>query len=580
MRVAAETEAAAESRTGDSSTGGRGVYCRRPVGRAFSTSYLAGEAAAAAFLPRDSRRPAERAAAAQRAAARRLDPALLAVLREQQAALPASRARDQNLEALATGGAGVVVSGQQVGLFVGPLYTFYKAATAIAVARAIEDESGVRCVPLFWLQTEDHDFAEIAGCNAAAHDGTPVRFALADGPPELERTSVAYRRLGAEVAELVDRFADAAGDRPAAREVTALLRAHYRPGQSLAAAFAGALGEIFGDEGLLFLDPRDARVAALASPIYRRAITGAAEIDQLLARQEQRLTAADFDCQVALRAGSPLVFFHAEGAAGPRHRLRSQGGDWRSDDGGATLSTAALLETLARDPLRFSTSALLRPVVQDALLPTVAYVGGPAEISYFAQLEPLYSFFGVSPALVMPRARFRCIEAPARRWLEALGLTPDEVALPLPALLARVARAGATATATAEGATTLTPTPTDLRRRIEAEIAPVVAEIADAVVAAEPALARAAERTRASVGRALRRLIDRYARVLAERDDVTRQRLDRLRAALYPGGVAQERVYGWPTLAARIGPAAFKRLVFERLAAAGPFVTALQELRP
>ena len=594
MRVAGETEASAERKAGDSSIGGRGVYCRRPVGRAFSTSYLAGEAAAAAFLPRDFRQPAERAAAAQRAAARRIDPALLAVLREQQAALPASRARDRNLEALATGGAGVVVSGQQIGLFLGPLYTFYKAATAIAVARAIEDESGVRCVPLFWLQTEDHDFAEIAGCTAAAHDGTPIRFALADGPPELERTSVAYRRLGAEVTALVDRFADAAGDRPAAREVTALLRAHYRPGQSLAAAFAGALGEIFGDEGLLFLDPRDARVAALAAPIYRRAITGAAEIDQLLAHQQQRLAAADFDGQVALRAGSPLVFFHADGAAGPRHRLRSQGGQsgqddgqdvgaWRRDDGGATVSTAALLEALARDPLRFSTSALLRPVVQDALLPTVAYVGGPAEISYFAQLEPLYSFFGVSPALVMPRARFRCIEAPARRWLEALGLTPDQVALPLPQLLARVGQgtAGTTgAGTTGAGTGTSTPTPTELRRRIEAEIAPVVAEIADAVVAAEPALARAAERTRASVGRALRRLTDRYARVLAERDDVTRRRLERLRAALYPGGVAQERVYGWPALAARIGPAAFKRLVFERLAAAGPFVTALQELRP
>ena len=580
MRVAGETEAAAERKAGDSSIGGRGVYCRRPVGRAFSTSYLAGEAAAAAFLPRDFRQPAERAAAAQRAAARRIDPALLAVLREQQAALPASRARDRNLEALATGGAGVVVSGQQIGLFLGPLYTFYKAATAIAVARAIEDESGVRCVPLFWLQTEDHDFAEIAGCTAAAHDGTPVRIALADGLPELERTSVAYRRLGAEVTALVDRFADAAGDRPAAREVTALLRAHYRPGQSLATAFAGALGEIFGDEGLLFLDPRDARVAALAAPIYRRAITGAAEIDQLLAHQQLRLAAADFDGQVALRAGSPLVFFHADGAAGPRHRLRSQGGQsgqddgqdvgaWRRDDGGSTVSTAALLEALARDPLRFSTSALLRPVVQDALLPTVAYVGGPAEISYFAQLEPLYSFFGVSPALVMPRARFRCIEAPARRWLEALGLTPDQVALPLPQLLARVARGTGTGTE-----------PEGLRQRIDAEIAPVVSEISDAVVAAEPALARAAERTRASVGRALRRLTDRYARVLAERDDVTRRRLERLRAALYPGGVAQERVYGWPALAARIGPAAFKRLVFERLAAAGPFVTALQELRP
>jgi uncharacterized protein YllA (UPF0747 family) len=124
------------------------------------------------------------------------------------------------------------------------------------------------------------------------------------------------------------------------------------------------------------------------------------------------------------------------------------------------------------------------------------------------------------------------------------------------------------------------PDPESLRRRIEAEIGPVIAEIADGVVAAEPELARAAERTRISVARALRRLTDRYARKLAERDGVTRQRLERLRAALYPDGIPQERVFGWPTLAARIGATEFKRLVFERLAEVGPFTTSLQELRP
>jgi bacillithiol biosynthesis cysteine-adding enzyme BshC len=540
------------------------------VGRAFSSSYLAGEAAAAAFLPRDFRDPAVRAAAARRAAERRVDPALLAVLAEQQAALPASAARDRNLAALADGQTAVVVSGQQVGLFLGPLYTFYKAATAIAAARAIERESGVRCVPLFWLQTEDHDFAEIAACTVAGGAGSPVRLALPDGGPELERTSVAHRQLGPEVTALVDAFADLTEPTPAAREVVEVLRAHYRPGRSMASAFAGALAAIFSDEGLLFLDPRDARVARLAAPIYRHAITGAAAIDGLLAEQERRLRDNGFACQVALRAGSPLVFFHAHGAGGPRCRLRAAGeAEWRLDGDGSAVSTAALLDTLERDPLCFSTSALLRPIVQDALLPTAAYVGGPAELSYFAELDPLYGYFQVEPALVLPRARFRCVEAPARRWLEALRLSADDAGRPLSDLLVRVATPK-------EGV----PDPAVLRRRIEAEIAPVVGEIADGVVAAEPQLARAAERTRISVARALQRLTDRYARRLAERDSVTRQRLERVRAALYPDGVPQERVFGWPTLAARIGAAEFKRLVFDRLAEVGPFVTTLQELRP
>ena len=550
------------------------------MGRAFSTSYLAGEPAARALLPRDFRQPAERIAIARRAAGRRIDPALIEVLREQQARLPPSAARDRNLDALAAGETAVVVSGQQVGLFLGPLYTFYKAASAVAVARAIAAESGVRTVPLFWLQTEDHDFAEIACCTTAGAAGAPVRLALADEPEAASRVSVAHRHLGAEVSGLLDTLAEHLGAAPAAREVLALLRAHYLPGRPLAAAFAGALAEIFADEGLLFLDPRDARVATLAAPIYRRAITEAAEIDRRLLTQAERLRAAGFIQQVAVRPGSPLIFFHPQGPDGPRHRLQLMAeGDpgfpgWRllgreRDQRDQIVGRDALLGALEAEPLRFSTSALLRPIVQDTLLPTVAYVGGPAEVSYFAELEPLYTHFDVPPPLVVPRARFRCVEAPARRWLAALGLQPDDLAQPLATLLGRVVTAPAGV-----------PDPQALRRRVAEEIAPVVDQITAAIAAADPALARAAQRTKASVDHALSRLTRRYGQGLGARDAVARGRLERAQAALFPGGVPQERVLGWPTLAARLGPATFKRLVFEKLATAGAFTTVPQELRP
>jgi uncharacterized protein YllA (UPF0747 family) len=334
---------------------------------------------------------------------------------------------------------------------------------------------------------------------------------------------------------------------------------------------------------LLFLDPRDARVAGLAAPIYRRALGDAAAIDRLLTDQVSRLEAAGFQAQIGVRAGSPLVFFHPQGATGPRYRLQSDpaaqhGQDdddgWRLAGGTAQLSRAALLEALATDPLRFSTSALLRPIVQDALLPTAAYVGGPAEVSYFAQLEPLYAHFGITPPLVVPRARFRCVDARARRRLGELGLGPEDLARTLPELLALVAVGVAGADPAQQ------PDPGQLRRRAASQVAPLVAEIADAIAAAEPSLARAAERTRASTSRALARLTDRYARRLAERDGVTRRRLEQLRDMLYPGGVAQERVFGWPWLAARLGPAALQSLVGEALAGGGPFDPAIRELRP
>jgi bacillithiol biosynthesis cysteine-adding enzyme BshC len=539
------------------------------VGHAFSDSYLAGEPAAHAFFAPGFRDPVERQRVARLAAGRKVPAVLLDVLREQQSALPASAAREANLNALAKGGAAVVATGQQVGLFLGPLYTFYKAASAVAVARAIEAESGIRCVPLFWLQTEDHDFAEIRTCAVAGSDGQPVQLQLAEaGEP---RVSVAQRCLGTEIDGVLDQLASLLDGQPGAEEVLTLLRAHYRPGKSLAAAFAGVLATLFADDGLLFLDPRDARIAALAAPLYRSCLEDADVIERLLQERQAALSAAGFATQVPVRSCA-LVFFHQDRAAGPRFRLQksARAGAWALAGTTATVADVELLDLLAREPLRFSTSALLRPIVQDALLPTVAYVGGPGEINYFAELGPLYQHFGVVPPLLVPRARFRCVDARTRRWLEQSGLVAADLAQPSRDIRARLHPAVPAGS----------PDPQELRDRVAQQILPAVEEIASAISATGEPLRRPAQRTRDSVAHALERLIGRYARGLVERDETTLRRIEKLEMVLNPGGVAQERFYGWPWLASRLGPGVFKRLVFERLEQAGAFATDILELLP
>jgi bacillithiol biosynthesis cysteine-adding enzyme BshC len=543
------------------------------VGHAFSDSYLAGEPAAHAFFAPGFRDPVERQRVARLAAGRKVPAVLLDVLREQQSALPASAAREANLNALAKGGAAVVATGQQVGLFLGPLYTFYKAASAVAVARAIEAESGIRCVPLFWLQTEDHDFAEIRTCAVAGPDGQPVRLQLAEAGEVQPRVSVAHRCLGTDIDGVLDQVASLLDGQPGAGEVLALLRAHYRPGRSLAAAFAGVLATLFADEGLLFLDPRDARIASLAAPIYRSCLEEADLIERLLQDRQAALSAAGFATQVPVRSCA-LVFFHQDRAAGPRFRLqkgaREGAGAWALAGTTARVADAELLDLLAREPLRFSTSALLRPIVQDALLPTVAYVGGPGEINYFAELGPLYQHFEVVPPLLVPRARFRCVDARTRRWLEQSGLVAADLAQPSRDIRARLHPAVPAGS----------PDPQELRARVARQILPAVEEIASAISATGEPLRRPAQRTRDSVAHALEQLIGRYARGLVERDETTLRRIEKLEMVLNPGGVAQERFYGWPWLASRLGPAVFKRLVFERLQQAGAFATDILELLP
>jgi bacillithiol biosynthesis cysteine-adding enzyme BshC len=526
----------------------------------FSSSYLAGEARALALLPPGFREPEARAHRARLAAERAPVPGLVEALEPLERRLPPSAARRANLAALARPGTACVVTGQQVGLFLGPLYTFYKAASAVVAARALEREAGVRCVPVFWLQSEDHDFAEIDHCHVPRPGDEPLTLRLAG--PRGSRASVKHVRLGADVAALLAALGEALDGLPHAAEVLALLGAHYREGASVVDAFAGVLAALFADEGLVLVDPREPAVARLAVPALRRALVEADAIEAALVARGRALRDAGFDEQVHVRPGAALAFVHAGGAEGPRFRPeRREGGFALSGDG--VRSTGELVDRLERDPLSFSTSALLRPLVQDALLPTAAYLGGPGELAYYPQIAPLYPLFGLTPPVLAPRARFRVVDDRARSLLGRLGLSAADAERPREELL----RALAPKTADVEPGALEAALLGDITARLDAFEA-----TADAI---DENLGRRARRTRATIGRAVGRLAERYRRDLALRDGVTAARVDRLQAALAPGGVPQERFFSWPRFAAERGVRAFTEAV---LAAVVPFDPSVREL--
>lgn len=552
------------------------------MGRPFVSSYLAGEPAAQAFFAPAFREREARIARTRAAAQRGLPAELLAVLAEQQALLPASSARRRSLEVLAAGRAAVVVTGQQVGLFLGPLYTYYKAASAVAVAAALAAESGVPCVPVFWLQTEDHDFTEIRSAAVWGPDGAPLRLDLEE-QGESDRVSVAHRTLPAQVVELLDVLGQSLGGTPAGEAVVGLLRQCYRPGLGLAAAFAATLASLFADEGLLLFDPRDPRVAALAAPIYRDSIEHAARIEASLHQRATALEAAGMAVQVPVREQSSLVFFHRNAPTGPRFRLvraapasgpcdwgagaPSDPDDqaiWQLSGGGASIAQGELLTTLAREPLRFSSSALLRPIVQDWLFPTAGWVVGPGEISYAAQLGPLYAEAGLAPPLLVPRARFCMIDARSRRRLAQLGLTLNSLGAPAQVRAALQGQPESGDPSLAE------------LRGLLASVEPTLARIA---ALARPGLGmeRSVRRTCTTVRRALDRLLTRYGQAIFEQDAILKRRLGELEAFLAPAGVAQERFYAWPALAGRVGPTTLKELVMRELTR-DPFATELHEV--
>jgi bacillithiol biosynthesis cysteine-adding enzyme BshC len=516
--------------------------------------------------------PPARARAVARAS-RPVAPEVHRAIAAQNARLPPSAVRDAYVEALGRGAA-AVVTGQQVGLFLGPLYTIYKAASAVVLARALAAETGTPVVPVFWLQTEDHDLPEIAsyGVPGAATCETITAPIEADN-----RISIAHRVLPPEIADCLDRLAGALGDGSLAQAHVERLRRHYRAGAPWAAAFAGVLAELFAPEGLVMIDPRDPALADVAAPIHARALEQAGPIAEAMSARCGELERAGSPVPVHVRPGAPLSFFHPDGALGPRVRLEpapagAGGRDAFVEVGsGRVHERAALLAALREDPRRFSTSALLRPILQDTLLPTVAYVGGPSEVAYFAQLGPVYRAFGRTPPVAVPRARFRITDARTRKLLARLELTPHDAELPEGELLARLRPPGAER----GGAGTAAEIASKLLDPFVAAHGALVATLGDA----GPQIARALARTRGSVERSVGKLASKIERARLYADAERVDAIRRLRALLAPDGAPQERRLGLAGLAARLGD----RYVIERVLEAidrceHPFDGSLQEL--
>lgn len=452
---------------------------------------------------------------------------VLARLDRQNARYAPSPARDAHLRALRAG-APAIVTGQQVGLFLGPLFTLYKAATAVRLAK----DRGA--VPVFWLQTEDHDLEEIAQVGVARPRGEPLRLAL---PAGREPVSIAHRVLPAEIREAHAALAAALGEGPH----LARLARHYRPGARWGDAFAGVLSELFAEEGLVIVDPRDPALAGLAAPIHRRAL---AEWREIVADLKSTGAAET----VRLREDSPLSFFHPDGPEGRRCRLRWNGAAFEEIGTGRVHDPRALLDA---DPACFSTSALLRPILQDSWLATAAYVAGPSEAAYFDQILPLYDRFGLPRPHVVRRASLRLLEEDDRIRLERSGLTTDQLARPFDDLLAEVrGRAASSA-------------PARLREALGAAFDAVAPEVREA----GERETRALEKTRGTVTRAVERFERNVDRAWRLRDERLVADARRLQERLFPGGVPQERVVGMTAYAARYGE---RELVERVVAAASP----------
>jgi bacillithiol biosynthesis cysteine-adding enzyme BshC len=322
-------------------------------------------------------------------------------------------------------GACAVVTGQQVGFFGGPLFSIFKALTAVKLASDAQ-AAGVDCVPVFWLATEDHDLAEVDHTSVPSAEGGLERLSA---PTQGQAGApVGTIRLGAEIESVVDAAATLLGD----TEVTQFLRESYAAGQSLGSAFARLFTRLFSDWGVILLDASDPELHGVAEPLYRRAVERAVEIDDALLDRGQALEASGYHQQVKVTPSSTLLFTFRNGARVPVHR-RVNGSEIEFLVEEETIPQGRLLDTISATPHQFSANVLLRPVVQDYLLPTVTYTGGAAEVAYFAQVAVVYEALLGRVTPVIPRFSATLVEPKPQRLLERYGLVlPDLFHGPIP----------------------------------------------------------------------------------------------------------------------------------------------------
>ena len=330
-------------------------------------------------------------------------------------------------------GARAVVTGQQVGLFGGPVLTLHKAATAIRKAQMATD-AGEPHVPIFWLASEDHDLPEVNQVSFPGKTGI-----------ETLRSQFADHRLrpvgGLPLCEAIEPLLARAEELLGFGSVAQLLRQSYTPLDTLASAFAKFIGGVFREHGLIVIDASTRVFHAMGAPVLRYAIEHADELHGVLLHRSAELEAAGYQAQVLVAEGASLLFLlDDQGNRVPLRRTSNSGeaGAWKA--GPRSYTTEQLLQIVEAAPERLSPNALLRPVFQDAILPASAYVGGPAEIAYFAQCQPLYEriLHGVTP--VLPRLSATLIEPTVRAvmeqheiTLEAALQTTDELAQQLAA---------------------------------------------------------------------------------------------------------------------------------------------------
>jgi len=434
-----------------------------------------------------------------------------------------------------------VVTGQQAGLFGGPLFTLLKALTALKLARRVSHEHGVPCVAIFWIDAEDHDWDEVRSCTVFDAALNPQTVSLPAHPGD-EPAAVATVRLDATITTALRQLEEILPETGFRAELLDLLGRAYKPGAGVADAFGVLLEQVLGPRGLVVYDSSDPAAKPLVSRVFARELSAPGETARRAAAAGSDLVARGYHAQVHTQHDTLALFRLGQG----RRSIRQQDGHFVI--GGEPVATDALEREAVDQPAGFSPNVLLRPIVQDTLFPTVCYVAGPNELAYLGQLRGVYEHFDVPMPLMFPRATATLLDSAAMRFLAKYDVAIESLQAQDEAALNDLLKA--------QIPESVEQIFTDASLAIDSQMSRLV----EAIPAIDPTLEHTARSTLARMQHDLQTLHSKMISAAKRRDETLRRQFSRTRALAFPNGHAQERTIAFISFLNQYGPSLVDRL--------------------
>ena len=464
---------------------------------------------------------------------------LVDVLSEQNARWQASPATHDNIDRLSNPGARCIVTGQQLGLFVSPLYTIYKSLTTLHLAAKLSTDE-IPVVPVFWLADEDHDLDEIDHCLLPGKDGV-ARIEYPRGFDSQGPTGALI--VDSDSQRALSELRTHLSDLPYAESILNDIEACYASGVSFADAFASLLHRILPGTGLVICSGADSRLKERAIPLFERSVREADALDQTLSESTKRIEAA-YHAQLHIR--NTNLFLVQDGV---RSGVDRRDGQFELKGSGRSFSEEELVGLIRSQPGAVSPNVVLRPIYQDLLFPTLAYVGGPGEVAYYAQIRPAYDWAGIQMPIIYPRASLSLMDGSASRLIKAEGLAFTELSA-RPEQLFRdlvIKRMSVDVDASIGNA------------RDQADV--LLNELLLTASRLDPTLDGSVEAIRAQLRKRLDRLGLKFLRAEKRKHDLLEEQVQRSTSFLFPDGKLQERTFLPAYFLARYGPNYFVRLL-------------------